>query len=727
MSVHVLGIRHHGPGSARSVLAALERLAPDAILVEGPPDADDVLSLAGDAAMLPPVALLVYATDAPERAMFYPFARYSPEWVAIRWALARGVPVRFMDLPMSHQLVEGGVREDRATGDPVRDDPIGALGRAAGYEDTEAWWEHQIEQRLDSTAVFEAVLEAMTALREGKALGPEEARREASMRKILRAAQKEHGNVAVVCGAWHAPALVADVRAKDDDALLKGLPKGKITATWIPWTTSRLAYRSGYGAGVHAPGFYEVVWEAGRAAPTRWITRVAQLLRADGLDASPASVIEGVRLAETLAALRGRAVAGLDDLRDAVRATLCEGDDARLLTIRTRLEVGEALGEVPEGAPAVPLQRDLAAQQRSLRLRPSTDAKILDLDLRNELDRARSRLLHRLAILGVPWGSREEALGKSGTFHELWSLQFNPEHAVALIEANVYGNTIETAAVGRAEQRLERSEDLAEVTAVLDAAVLADLPATIEAALARVQALTALSSDLVRMMNALPPLVRVLRWGDVRETDAARVRPIVDALFERIVVGLPSACAALDDEAATRALEGIEQTHKALVLLDREDLRADWILALSSLVDRELQGLIRGGALRLLLELRAIDGAALGRRARLALSPAEKPHVAAAWLEGLLRGSAVLLLHQDEVWLALDAWLASLTGDAFRELLPLTRRAFSPFDPSERRAIAERIARGGRAPSGTISAALDPARVALVRPVLSRILGVELS
>jgi hypothetical protein len=723
---HVLGIRHHGPGSAKSLLAALERLSPDVLIVEGPPDADETIALAGDPAMRPPIALLVYATEEPHRAVFYPFARYSPEWVAIRWALARSIPVRFMDLPMAHQLVKGGVREDRASGDPVSDDPIGALGRAAGYEDSEAWWEHQIEQRLDPSGVFDAVLEAMTALREGKPTGPEEQKREASMRRIIRAAEKEFTNVAVVCGAWHAPALVQRPSIKEDDALLKGLPRAKITATWIPWTSTRLAYRSGYGAGVNAPGFYDLIWEAGATAPTKWIARVAQMLRADGIDASPASVIEGVRLADALAALRGRAIAGLDDLRDAVRSTLCEGDEARLLTIRTRLEVGNEVGEVAEGVPAVPLQRDLEAQRKTLRMKVSTEAKLLDLDLRNATDRARSRLLHRLQILGVPWGIPEEAIGKSGTFHELWQLQFNPEHAVALIEANVYGNTIESAAVAKAEQRLAKTEDLSEVTGTLDAAVLADLPSTIDAALSRIQTLTALSTDTVRMMLALPALVRVVRWGDVRETDAARVRPIIDTLFERILVGLPPATAALDDDAAKKVLDAIEQTHKSLMLLDRVDLRAEWIEALRLLPDRDIHGLLRGGALRLLLELRAVDGEALGRRARLALSPAEKPAVAAAWLEGLLRGSAVLLIHQDEVWIALDAWLASLAPDVFQEMLPLTRRAFAPFDASEKRAIAERIKRGGMTRAEHVQSALNAERVARVIPVLERILGFSL-
>ena len=40
--------------------------------------------------MRPPVALLVYAPDGPRVATFYPMADFSPEWVALRWALEHG-------------------------------------------------------------------------------------------------------------------------------------------------------------------------------------------------------------------------------------------------------------------------------------------------------------------------------------------------------------------------------------------------------------------------------------------------------------------------------------------------------------------------------------------------------------------------------------------------------------------------------------------------------------
>src|SRR3954470_21126149 len=107
-TVHIFGIRHHGPGSARSVGRALEELRPDCVLVEGPPDADDLLPLLVHEEMKPPVALLVYAADRPSRAAYYPFAAFSPEWRAIRYALTSNVPVRFMDLPQEHQLLAEG-------------------------------------------------------------------------------------------------------------------------------------------------------------------------------------------------------------------------------------------------------------------------------------------------------------------------------------------------------------------------------------------------------------------------------------------------------------------------------------------------------------------------------------------------------------------------------------------------------------------------------------------
>lgn len=740
MSVHVFGIRHHGPGSARSVRAALDTLEPDIVLVEGPPDAQDVLSFAAQDAMKPPVALLLYASDAPSRAVFYPFATFSPEWQAIRFAFERRIPVRFMDLPQAHQLKikspegEEPPQEEPEDEEPLVEDPIGMLANAAGVADRELWWEQQVEQRRDPQGLFEGIVEAMRELRTGRDIpSPREAQREAYMRRTIRGALKENfTRIAVVCGAWHAPALVESHKTKDDDALLRGLPKVKVEATWIPWTYSRLSYRSGYGAGITSPGWYGHLWHSHDRAAIRWLSHAAALLRAAGIDASSASVIEAVRLADALAALRGLSAVGLGELNDAVQTVLCSGDTTPMALIRDRLEIGGELGEVPESTPAVPLHRDLESKQKRLRLKPSAENKLIQLDLRQPSDRAKSTLLHQLNLLSVPWGQLDEAASRStGTFREAWRLEWRPELAVSLIEANMFGNTVESAATAKVIQLVHKTHELAELTQLLDAAILAELPEAIERLLGRVQALAAVSADVRRIMDALSPLARAARYGTVREVPAERLLVIFDGLFDRVLIGLAGACASLDDAAAAEMQQSIGQMDQSMALLDRPEERHQWNGLLHLLVGRDgIHGLVRGGCCRLLLEQQIIGEEELQRLARLALSPASEAAQAAAWVEGLLRGSALLLLHHDGLWEALDEWLSGLADDAFPALLPLVRRAFSSFGPAERRAMGERVKKLGRAggakpAASAVDADLDPARAALVLPVLSQILGVE--
>jgi hypothetical protein len=170
--------------------------------------------------------------------------------------------------------------------------------------------------------------------------------------------------------------------------------------------------------------------------------RVARLLRKQDLDASSANVIEAIRLAETLAALRGRPVPGLQELDEATLTVLCFGSAVPMKLIARKLTIGERLGAVPPETPSVPLQQDLARQQKRLRLRPDANSKTVDLDLRAPNDLDKSHLLHRLSILGIDWGVLQPVSGKSGTFHEVWLLQWQPEFEIRLIECGIWGGTI---------------------------------------------------------------------------------------------------------------------------------------------------------------------------------------------------------------------------------------------------------------------------------------------
>lgn len=758
----LLGVRHHGPGSARAVRAVLDVARPRVVLIEGPPEADGLIPLAADEDMRPPVALLAHAVDEPGRSSFWPFAEFSPEWVALRWALAHGVPARFIDLPAAHSLVREREEDAEPEGsapppeeEPLRGDPLAALAEAAGYDDAERWWEDVVEHRGtggDVFAPFTVLEEAMGALREAYGTGGRDRDlvREAYMRLQIRAAQKDFGDdgVAVVCGAWHVPALRQKRTVAADRALLKGLPKVKADMTWVPWTNRRLARAGGYGAGIDSPGWYGHLFGAPDRPVERWLTKVAGLLREEDRIVSSAHVIEAVRLAETLAVMRGRPLPGLTETTDAVRAVMCDGSDVPLSLVRDRLVVGDILGEVPESAPAVPLQRDLTRLQRRLRLKPEALERELELDLRKENDAERSRLLHRLRLLGVSWGEPTTSRGSTGTFRETWRLRWEPELSVRVAEAGVWGTTVLAAATAKAEADAVTAGSLADVTGLAERCLLAELPDALPVVMRVLADRAALDADVGHLAQALPALVRSLRYGDVRATDTRALAEVAAGLAERVFVGLPPACAALDAEAAQEMRRHVDAVHGAVGLLGdtvpgqqaaRDDgLRPRWHSVLHVLSVRDtVPGVLRGRAVRLLLDEGALARDEAARLMGLVLSPGTAPADAAAWIEGFVGGGSgggMLLVHDERLLGLVDAWLTGVPGDAFTDVLPLLRRTFSAYEPGVRRTLGELVRRGpGRRPSATAGGAgipgfadeLDSDRADAVLPVVRLLLGLD--
>jgi Family of unknown function (DUF5682) len=727
--VEVFGIRHHGPGSARSLVAALVDYQPDAVLIEGPADADPLLRWVLADGMTPPLALLGYAADRPQTAAFWPYAVFSPEWQAMRYALRRDVDVAFCDLPAAAVLARWprGVSHDDddepvQTADertetlrPVsleQHDPLAVLAEVAGYDDPERWWDDLVESRLDSSSPFPMITEAMGELRmimgqDGR-YAKREARREAFMRQQIRAALKRgRERVAVVCGAWHAPMLrwplppaAADVRT------LRGIPRRKIILTWVPWTHQRLASATGYGAGVASPGWYHHLWVAPDRPIVRWLTRVAQALRTRDLPVSSAHVIEAVRLAETLASLRGRPLAGLTEVTEATRAVLCEGDELAVRYITDHLVVGQALGSVNEGVPTVPLEADLVRTCRTLRVRREAAVRFHDLDLRRPIDQARSQLFHRLRLLGLGWiVPAESGVQSQGTFRETWESKWEPEYSVAIVEASVWGTTVESAATARVQKIIDDG-NLVELTQAVERCLLAELPRALDGLLATLADKAALDADVVHLMDALPALARAQRYGDVRQTDTRALCQVSEVLAVRICAGLPKAVASLDATNAGTMRRRIDDVNAAIGLLaesakhggesadsTRPEVRSRWLDTLATMIDRtDVHGLLLGRIVRLLLDADRLTDVPV--RLERALSAGVPAADKAAWVDGFFTDGALLLIHDAELRRLLDEWVNQLDEVQFVDMLPLLRRTFGTFAAAERRAIAEQIALG---------------------------------
>ncbi|POZ50134.1 DUF5682 family protein [Methylovulum psychrotolerans] len=749
-NVFYLGIRHHGPGSADSVLRALASFAADKILLEGPAEAAPLLAQINHPQLQPPVAQLFYATDQPAEAVFYPYTRFSPEWQTLCYAQQSQTPLEFFDLPQTHALAlkrNGSVQETEAEegNSPLEAidsltldfDPLDLLAHAAGFEDGEQWWEQMVEQNPQEGEIFTAIAEAMsvvrTAIEAERPLSLREQYREAWMRRCIRQARKDgYQKIAVVCGAWHVPALVQPITAKQDTALLKGLPKTKINATWIPWTYSRISRCSGYGAGVASPGWYDYLWERNQtdsshyAVSSGWITRAARLLRTQGLDISPASVIDAVRLAEALATLRDRHPPNPSDMTEAMQTLFGLGDPTALRLLDERLWVSERLGQVPDDMPQTPLQQDFQHQLKSLRLQKEAVEKLLELDLRTDSGRNRSVLLYRLQLLGITWGSVSKDSRSKGTFKETWQLQWRPEFELSLIERNLWGTAIASAAAAFALAELSQAGSLALLLEGLQQLLLADLPAAVSSAMGVLQARAATTNQIDELMLALPGLVRIVRYGDVRATDTAALKQLVASLTVRINIGLINQCRQLDEDTARTMADALATVNSALQLLDEAELNTAWQQVLVRLAATDgIQGVLCGKCYRLLENAHVINAEAVAEALSLALSRAEEPAQAAGWLEGLLNGTGLALLHDDSLRQVLDTYICGLTRERFEAITPLLRRTFATFAFGERRSLLDKVLYD--APATGLSLAepdFDHTQAALVLPLLDCILGV---
>ncbi len=709
--IRVFGIRHHGPGSARSLRAALDEYAPDAVVIEGPADADALIPLAAHPDMRPPVALLAYDTAEPGRAAFWPFAAFSPEWQALAWAAEHGVPARFCDLPAANSLV--GKRE-RSSGDPLED-----LARAAGFDDAERWWDAVVESTSDA-ATFEAILDAMTELRAPLERGTDQnSIREAYMRQTIRKLAKTAARIAVVCGAYHAPALTTLGPAAPDLAVLRGLPKVKTSLTWVPWTHSRLATASGYGAGITSPGWYHHLHTEPEQPIARWLTKVARVLRAEDLPVSSAHVIEAVRLAETLAAMRSRPLAGLSEVTEATRAVLCDGNDVRLRLVTERLVVGQDLGAVPDETPTIPVDADLRATARRLRLKQQALIKTLNLDLRKPNDRAKSRLLHRLSILGIDWGTATDSqVQATGTFRETWTLEWQPEFAVAIVEASMWGTTVPGAATAKLLDGLAQ-RTLGELARLLDRALLADLP--VPELLSALEAAAALDHDVAHLLGAIGPLTRTIRYRDVRGTDTAALEHVTDSMLVRISAGFAAATTGLDDDSAADMRTLVDEAHTAIMTRDDAPATARWLGTLQSVSGRDdVHGVLAGRLVRLLRDAGTISESDSAARLSRALSVGPSPAAKAAWIDGFLGGGGLLLVHDRDLLALLDHWVSGLDDADFTAVLPLLRRTFGGFEEPERRAVGRAVR--GEARTAT-SAPVDTERGRIAQRTVLEILG----
>jgi hypothetical protein len=514
--------------------------------------------------------------------------------------------------------------------------------------------------------------------------------------------------IVAVVGAFHAPVLSGDYPAMTD-VELASLRRRSSKFTLMPYSYFKLSSQSGYGAGNHAPAYYELLWDALRSnqldqLPSQYLSLVARNLREAGTHRSTAEVIEGVRLANTLAALKNGLAPALADLRDAAVTLIGHGELSTVKDAIARVEVGTAIGELPAGVSRTSIQADFEREMLRLKLEKykTTVKQEVSLDLRENrqaksteaafLDLNRSSFFHRLRVLGIGFAQPLRVSQQSATWAEKWALQWSPESEIQLVEAVLLGETVELAAGFKFKSTLETCKSIDAAAEVVRDACQCGMMTSMDAARKRLQELSTETSELTAIAHAAHVLGMIVRYGDVRKFDPEPLLPLVEELFVEGALALHGA-SSCDNEQAVRVLVAIDEMNGlALEHSDRVD-EPMWIDRLRRLSDADDRNpLLSGYACAILLERGLMPNEDLAREVSRRLSPGVPADLGAGWFEGLSKRNRYALLARQVLWAQLADYIALLDEEHFRRSVVFLRRAFGGFSPREKRQIAENLA-----------------------------------
>lgn len=741
-------VRHHSHTVARHLLTALQARKPKIVFIEGPHEANELIPFVTDSKTEPPVAIYSSyrdddnvlglngeaspALDIPARfAAWYPLTSYSPEYIAMKTAAAIGAEVVFIDLP-HYALVQPKRDEAEKAEDPndeklKKEQPTTSedmlitrsgfyqqLAAAAGFKSwDEAWdslfenpYQDGYEEYRREMATFCCAVRMTSDPATERAMGNAERERHFQMviKETLKARKLKPDQAMVVCGGFH---LFLD---RNDTEPPPSSPAGTVYTTVVPYSFFRVSEMAGYGAGNRSPQFYQTCFDltaAGRAKDIAMEHAISVLrqMRKEGEPLSTADAIAITHHAEMLARLRGRTHTVLDDIDDALITCCCKGnpheEGLKLRGAMDSASIGTKIGKVTPKLGRLPIVNDFHAQLTALELGEVLGKEkrlAVRLDKREPLAARRSAFLQRLAYLKIPFAALTSTGGDfSGTiFREDWQLKWDPKTEPELIEQNLYGDTVESAALNRLREALAFSAANAGKTCdQLRKAVDLNLPDLVLVA-------EDLASKAIEIDPAFPSLAEAMRHLAVLHRYASfqglRHDVIGDLLtrcYDRACFALPNS-AAVPDEEQKGVVDGLVSL--ADILQRAETGRYDRALfaeATRRAADESPVPYLRGAFLGLLCEIRELPADALAAEvASLAGAAPDLMVTAGDLLHGMLSVSQTsILLGADALLGAVDDLLKAADWDPFLVMLPRLRAAFENLSNPQRDSLAQTVAK----------------------------------
>ncbi len=716
----------------------IEAYKPEIILIEGPSNAQDLIEDIGKESNKPPFCLYLSYDDqkgllGKERdkyRAYYPLLSYSPEFQAIVQAKKYGIACQFIDLPYHEKLYNRGTLQEGKDEVEEKDklftlnDYYTRLMEKMQCRNFNELWEKLFElpAYTQSTEVFvEGVFtycyysRMMTSQEELLRLG--DLSRETYMKQCIQQAIENYHKILVVTGGMHTVALASCVYGQQQEQIVESVKKMQVSEPKVylmPYSFEESDGNKGYEAGMAFPYFYQKIWEAmqkHKKVPYEevllsFITNLAKHMRKKQA-ISITDEMQSFYMAKGLAELRNKANSGVFELIDAVGASFVKGQKNAyhepILAYLYQLLTGMEMGSVQDTQNMPPIVIDFLSQCKGFRVSlqvASTKEVKLDVATKDE-HRRKSQFFYQMRYLDTSFCTYEKGqdervgIGRI-LLRETWRYRHTSKVQAVLIDQSIYGGTVKEACYELLKREIKNTYQTAEsVSNHLLQAEKMGLD-TLYSELS-----SQLMSTLTHDMQFLSVATCFQNLGEILERIRARGIKDVEAIkmlqaynLKRIGQLLKSVkqIPREQEEATCKQLKSIYE-----YLLEEpnrfKEIEEDWLIKVASLFeDIKTNSSVVGTCAGILLKKERINIACVIDKISWYLGGSqEAKKQAAGFLKGFFKVAKDTLFIEPKLLEMIDGLLRVTEGEAFLELLPDLRLAFTYFLPFEIDKIASQV------------------------------------
>lgn len=747
-SVLYFPVRHHSPACSFHLEKAAEDYKPDLILIEGPENAGNLISVLLHEDTKPPLALYYAYRDRAglvtekkgDYKCYYPFLDCSPELTALRQAKDNGIPARFIDLSYGEILIGTasgkGIRRE-GNKQTYNDDYLLSRSRylallceKTGLRDFEELWEKYFEIQGLTEATADFVRQMLTYCILSRKNTPEEELeedgtilRERYMAKQIAEASKTYKKILVVTGGFHSYGLW-ELLSKEQDGTyaFTGKPvklhkeaDGQQEVYPMAYSMEAADALNGYASGMQSPGFYQRVWKnlkERELAAGAYEDAVLHFLASSGRQArrkeegvSSYDEICAFSMARGLAALRGKREPGLYELKDSARSSFVKGElnlstDGALRVLK-ELVTGTQVGRLCKDAARPPLLSDFEEQCRSFGLKlHSTLEQTVTLEIfKKEKHLRMSRFFYQAEFLKCSFAKRKKGADlvkrqDQNRIRENWTYKWSEQVTAALIDASISGGTCEEAARSLLQSRFGESTGCREAAELLVKGFLMGLSEEQAEMSVHLTEVLAADGDFFSLTKGFSHMLMLLELQDLYQVrDALHLDQVTEQCFQKIIQLLPS-MGQVGEERQQECMESLRLLYQAAGRNNANERKPVLMEALKGLLGRgSVNPGVEGTVLGLLYGYEGGFGRQITETVRGYIQGSgEMLSKSAAFLRGLFFTARDFVFVSGEFLNLIDELLGRLSGEEFLRLLPELRMAFGYFTPLETDRIAGRAA-----------------------------------